>query len=174
MVIVPLDGMAEAHDASRHLHSGAPTFDRIMGNLRSIHTSMFVNVRNNLHAGSLDSFDELCEAVDAIARELTINQMFMLAILPVVPTRGNPIQHPEVFERFRNKRIVRFMDPKDPILTQEESSEILSHNSDCLDPDLRKPDEYTNNYPQYITLTNERFGPFQNEDYHNPMETSRG
>ena len=61
--------MAEAHDATRHLLSGAPTFDRIMGNLRSIHTSMFVNVRNNLHADSLDSFDELCKAVDAIARE---------------------------------------------------------------------------------------------------------
>ncbi|MBR3225331.1 MAG: transglycosylase domain-containing protein [Atopobiaceae bacterium] len=41
-------------------------------------------------------------------RELTINQMFMLAILPVVPTRGNPIQYPEVFERFRNKRILVF------------------------------------------------------------------
>lgn len=40
-----------------------------MGNLRSIHTSMFVNIRNNLHADSLSSFDELCETVDAIARE---------------------------------------------------------------------------------------------------------
>ncbi len=107
-------------------------------------------------------------------KDLTANQMFMLAILPVVPTRGNPIQYPEVFERFRNKRIVRFMNPKDPILTEEESSKILSYHADCLDPDLRKPDEYTNNYPQYITLTNERFGPFQNEDYHNPMETSHG
>ena len=67
--IVPLDGMAEAHDATRHLHGGAPTFERIMGNLRSIRTSMFVNVRNNLHADSLESFDELCETVDAIARE---------------------------------------------------------------------------------------------------------
>ena len=67
--IVPLDGMAEAHNATRYLHGGAPTFERIMGNLRSIKTSMFVNIRNNLHAGSLDSFDELCETIDAIARE---------------------------------------------------------------------------------------------------------
>jgi uncharacterized protein len=67
--IVPLDGMAEAHNATRYLQGGAPTFDRIMANLRSIRTSMFVNIRNNLHAGSLDSFDELCETIDAIARE---------------------------------------------------------------------------------------------------------
>ena len=67
--VVPLDGMAEAHNATRHLRGGAPTFDRIMGNLRSIRTSMFVNIRNNLHAGSLDGFDELCETIDAIARE---------------------------------------------------------------------------------------------------------
>ena len=67
--VVPLDGMAEAHDATRHLRGGEPTFERIMGNLRSIRTSMFVNIRNNLHAGSLGGFDELCEAVDAIARE---------------------------------------------------------------------------------------------------------
>ena len=31
--IVPLDGMAEAHDATRYLRGGAPTFERIMGNL---------------------------------------------------------------------------------------------------------------------------------------------
>ena len=42
--------------------------------------------------------------------------------------------------------------------------------ADRLDPDLRKPDEFTDNYPQYITLTNERFGPFENEGYRNPME----
>ena len=67
--IVPIDGMGAAHDATRHLAGGGPTFDVIMGNLRSIRTSMFVNVRNNLHAGSLERFGELCEAVDTIARE---------------------------------------------------------------------------------------------------------
>lgn len=67
--IVPIDGMREAHDATRHLRGGGPTFDRIMSNLRTIRTSMFVNVRNNLHAGSLERFGELCEMVDGIARE---------------------------------------------------------------------------------------------------------
>ena len=104
-------------------------------------------------------------------KDLTPNQMFMLAILPVVPTKGNPIQHPEVFERFRNKRMGRFTNPHRPILTEEEAALIYSYHADCLDPDLRKPDEFTDNYPQYITLTNERFGPFENEGYRNPMET---
>ena len=67
--IVPLDGMAEAHNKTRHLHNGGPTFERIIENLRSIRTSMFVNVRNNLHVGSLDNFDELCETIEAIAKE---------------------------------------------------------------------------------------------------------
>lgn len=37
--------------------------------------------------------------------DLTLNQMFMLACLPAIPTRGNPIQYPEVFERVRNRRL---------------------------------------------------------------------
>lgn len=96
--------------------------------------------------------------------------MFILANLPTVPTRGNPIQRPEVFERFRDKRLARFTNPKRPQLTPEEAEIIRSYHADCLDPDLRKPDEYTDNYPQYITLTNERFGPFRNDAYRNPLE----
>ena len=103
-------------------------------------------------------------------KDLTLNQMFILAILPVVPTKGNPIQHPAVFERFRDKRMKRFANPHNPFFTEEETALIYSYHADCLDPDLRKPDEYTDNYPQYITLTNERFGPFRNEGYRNPME----
>ena len=103
-------------------------------------------------------------------KDLTINQMLMLAILPVVPTRGNPIQHPEVFERFRDKRLKR-LGRHDPSLFAEDEIELIcSYHADCLDPDLRKPDEFTDSYPQYITLTNERFGPFPNEGYRNPME----
>ena len=109
---------------------------------------------------------------DREPKDLTFNQMFMLAILPVVPTRGNPIQHPEAFERFRNKKVDWFLSPSHEAITQEEAERILARPADCLDPDLRKPDEFTENYPQYITLTNERFGPFRNEGYRNPMETS--
>lgn len=73
--IVTIDGFGEAHDATRHLADGSPTFERIMGNLRSIRTSMFVNVRNNLHADGLERFEELCAAVDAIARDNGTNIM---------------------------------------------------------------------------------------------------
>ena len=107
-------------------------------------------------------------------KDLTPNQMFMLAILPVVPTKGNPIQHPEVFERFRNKRMKRFTNPDLPYFTEEEAALIYSYHADCLDPDLRRPDEFTDSYPQYITLTNERFGPFPKAGYRNPMEQPHG
>ena len=107
-------------------------------------------------------------------RDLTVNQMIILAFLPVVPTRGNPIQHPEAFLRFRNKRLKRFTNPHRPLLTEEEAELIYSYGADCLDPDLRKPDEFTDSYPQYITLTNERFGPFRNDAYRNPMEQAHG
>jgi len=103
-------------------------------------------------------------------KDLTVNQMFILAILPVVPTRGNPIQHPEAFERFRNKRLVRFTNSKRPVLSPEEVDVICSYHADRLDPDLRESDDFTDNYPQYITLTNERFGPFRNAGYRNPLE----
>lgn len=103
-------------------------------------------------------------------KDLTVNQMFILAILPVVPTRGNPIQHPEVFERFRDKRLVRFTNPNRPMIFPDEEEVVRSYHADCLDPNLRKSDEFTDAYPQYITLTNERFGPFENPGYRNPME----
>lgn len=103
-------------------------------------------------------------------KELTVNQMFILAILPVVPTRGNPIQHPEVFERFRDKRLARFTNPNRPMILPDEEEVIRTYHAARLDPDLRKSDEFTDTYPQYITLTNERFGPFENADYRNPME----
>ena len=58
------------------------------------------------------------------------------------------------------------------VVTPEEAEQIRSRHADCLDPDLRKADEFTDSYPQYITLTNERFGPFHNEGYRNPMEAT--
>ena len=111
---------------------------------------------------------------DREPKDLTVNQMFILAILPTVPTRGNPIQHPEAFERFRDKRLVRFTNPNRPLLMPEEEEVTRSYHADQLDPDLRKPDEFTDSYPQYITLTNERFGPFPQAGYRNPMEQPHG
>lgn len=71
--VVTIDGMAEAHDATRYLHGGGPTFSRILGNLQAIRTSMFVNVRCNLHEGSMQRFDELCDVIEAIARDNNTN-----------------------------------------------------------------------------------------------------
>lgn len=91
---------------------------------------------------------------------LSLNQMLILACIPAVPTRGNPIQHPEVFERVRNKRLDRMVKGDDPIITPEEAEAILACDVKCLDPELRKPDDFTQNYPQTIPLINERYGPF--------------
>ena len=69
------------------------------------------------------------------------------------------------------KRIALLSSPKRAAITPEEADQIRARHADCLDPNLRKPDGFTDGYPQYITLTNERFGPFRNEGYRNPMET---
>lgn len=93
--------------------------------------------------------------------DLSLNQMLMLAIIPAIPTRGNPIQHPEVYERVRNKRIKYLVNGKPQLISQDEATGILALGSDGLDPELRKNDDYTRNYPQTIPLINERFGPFE-------------
>ena len=90
---------------------------------------------------------------------LSLNQMFLLSCLPAIPTRGNPVQHPEVFARNRNQRLSRLMEKEPRVFTEEEAASIRSHEAACLDPDLRKPDGYTQSYPQTIPQVNERFGP---------------
>lgn len=95
---------------------------------------------------------------------LTLNQMFLLACIPPIPTRGNPIQYPEVFERIRNRRLNYIRRKKEPLISQAEAAEIFAHDSSCLDPELRKPDDFTRNYPQTIPLINERFGRFACSD----------
>ena len=103
-------------------------------------------------------------------RDLSVNQMFMLAVMPYAPTKGNPIQHPDVFERIRDRRLVRFAPDAKALLNEEETALISSYHADMLDPDLRKPDEWTMNYPADIVLVNERFGPYDIPSYRNPME----
>ena len=86
--------------------------------------------------------------------------MLILSCIPAVATRGNPIQHPEVFERVRNKHLRRMIQGKRPIIAPEDAAVIFACDANCLDPDLRKPDDFTQSYPQTIPLINERFGPF--------------
>ena len=92
--------------------------------------------------------------------DLSLNQMLMLAVIPAIPTRGNPLQHPDVYERVRNKRLMLLLNGKPPLISREEAAAIQALGSDCLDPELRENDEYTRSYPQTIPLINERFGPF--------------
>ena len=97
---------------------------------------------------------------DKSVADLSLNQMFILACIPAVPTRGNPIQHPEVFERVRNERLERLIQEGQTVLSPAEMAFIAAHKADCLDPELRKPDDFTRNYPQTVPMINERFGPF--------------
>ena len=79
-------------------------------------------------------------------------------IIPPIPTAGNPIQHPEVFRRYRDKKLSLFYE-EPPLISPEEGEDILSRDADNLDSELRKPDDYTLNYPAVIPLSNKRFGP---------------
>ena len=91
---------------------------------------------------------------------LSLNQMIMLSILPQAPTAGNPIQHPEVFERLRNRKLYLFTQREPPLITPEEEADIISRDAGHLDPALRKQDDFTRSYPQTVPMINERFGPF--------------
>lgn len=62
---VTLDGMREAHDATRHLAGGGATFDRIVENLRGP-IPFHVSIRHNVHAGNRDQMD----ALEAFVRQL--------------------------------------------------------------------------------------------------------
>lgn len=91
--------------------------------------------------------------------DLSLNQMVMLVIIPAAPTTANPIQHPEAFERARNKYLPRFTGGERPLISRAEAEDILAHTAACLDPELRKLDDYTRRYPQTIPMINERYGP---------------
>ena len=93
-------------------------------------------------------------------RDLSLNQMVMLTALLPVPTIGNPIQHPKEFELLRNKYLAKAAKNGRPSFSQAEVEAMRSYGIDSLDPELRKPDDFTRNYPQTIPMINERFGPF--------------
>jgi len=97
---------------------------------------------------------------DRPVSDLSLNQMMILTIIPSIPTRGNPIQHPEVFERVRNKCLCCFSDVNPPVISRAEAEDIRSHTAACLDPELRAPDDYTRSYPQTVPMINERYGPY--------------
>ena len=101
---------------------------------------------------------------DKPVRDLSLNQMVMLAIIPSAPTTGNPIQHPEVFERIRNKCLFGLTRGNPPLLSRTEAGDILARDAACLDPELRRPDDFTRNYPTTIPMINERYGPYSRDE----------
>ena len=66
---VTIDGLANTHDATRHLRGGQPTFDRIVSNLRNAKIPFAVHVRHNIHEGNRAEVDALQEFVAQLAEE---------------------------------------------------------------------------------------------------------
>lgn len=87
---------------------------------------------------------------------LTENQMLILACLPYAPTTANPLKHPEVFVRVRDKRVARMKFLGN--ISQEEASRYVSYPASELDPNIRQGDESTESFPDTIVMVNERFG----------------
>lgn len=66
---VTIDGMGAAHDATRYLRGGKPTFERIVGNLRNVKLPFKVNIRHNVHEGNRDEVDALEAFTEKLAEE---------------------------------------------------------------------------------------------------------
>ena len=56
---VTLDGVGAAHDATRHLAGGGPTFERILENISRPGLPFEIVLRQNVHAGNLDEVEKL-------------------------------------------------------------------------------------------------------------------
>ena len=65
---ITLDGIGPAHDATRHLRGGGPTFERIVENLRQP-IPFKVSVRHNVHEGNRDEIGQLKAFVEDLAKE---------------------------------------------------------------------------------------------------------
>ena len=78
---VTIDGMGAAHDATRHLAGGGPTFDRIVGNLRNSKIPFHINIRHNVYEGNRNEVDAL-EAFTAKLAEESGNKI-MYYVAPV-------------------------------------------------------------------------------------------
>ena len=94
--------------------------------------------------------------------ELTMNQMFLLACVVNAPTRGNPVEYPEVFERLRNKRVALLI--RRGTIPDADAEAIKAHGAACLDEELRGADEVSRRFSQEVPMVNDRFGPRPDPD----------
>ena len=83
---VTIDGMREAHDATRYLRGGKPTFDRIVDNLRNVKLPFKVSIRHNVHEGNRNEV----EALEAFVRDLAKESGNKLAYYPA-PVSGSAV-----------------------------------------------------------------------------------
>ncbi len=93
---------------------------------------------------------------DKNVEDLSLNQQFMLACMPFAPTVGNPLKHPDVFLRVRDKRLYALKKRK--VISESDMKHIICYDEKCLDPELRICGEEEKNYSDEIVLINERFG----------------
>lgn len=66
---ITLDGVGEAHDATRHLAGGGGTFERITENLLTLKIPFTISIRHNVHSENADQVTPLSELVSKIAAE---------------------------------------------------------------------------------------------------------
>ncbi len=66
---ITLDGVGAAHDATRHLAGGGPTFERITDNLRKLQIPFPVSIRQNVHVGNYGEVAKLQSLIQDISQE---------------------------------------------------------------------------------------------------------
>lgn len=66
---ITLDGIGAAHDATRHLAGGGPTFERIVRNLREGKLPFRVQVRQNVHENNRNQIEPLKAYIEKLAKE---------------------------------------------------------------------------------------------------------
>lgn len=85
---VTIDGPAYAHDKWRMRKDGAPTYSRIMENLKGILTDNTIEIRCNVSRSNRDSVNELVAEIDAL-RERTGNKI-LLTFAKMLVSRNVP------------------------------------------------------------------------------------
>jgi len=66
---VTIDGMGPAHDATRHLTGGGATFERIIGNLRTVKLPFRVHIRQNVQESNIGEVPAVRELIRKLAEE---------------------------------------------------------------------------------------------------------
>lgn len=90
--------------------------------------------------------------------KLSMNQAFSLICMLPFPGIKNLLVFPEAFCSFKEKKASHLHQLK--VLSSDEYEEIVGHNADTPDKDLREPEPINEWYSRHVPWYNERFGPF--------------